>query len=97
MGRRKGGFRRGTRYKLQKSSRDKGKLSMTRFFQSFNEGEKVLLTAEPAYQKGMYFPRYHGVVGVVNGKQGSCYNVAIKDHDKEKIIVIHPVHLKKMQ
>ncbi len=96
MVQRTGGFRRRTRYKLQKNVREKGKVSQRSFFQKLDEGDKVKLIAEPAYQKGMYFPRYHGLVGIVKGKKGNCYNVAIKDHDKDKLLIVHPVHLKKL-
>lgn len=96
MVQRQGGFRRRTRHKLQKSVRQKGKVSHRKFFQKLVAGDRVKLTAEPAYQKGMYFPRYHGKVGVVKAKKGNCYDVAIKDHNKEKILIIHPVHLKKL-
>lgn len=96
MVQRTGGFRRQTRYKLQKNVREKGKVSQRSFFQKLDEGDKVKLIAEPAYQKGMYFPRYHGMVGIVKGKKGNCYNVAIKDHDKDKLLIVHPVHLKKL-
>lgn len=96
MVQRKGGFRRNTRHKLQKPVRKKGKISQKRFFQKLEPGDKVKLTAEPAYQKGMYFPRYHGKIGVVKDKKGECYNVAVKDHDKDKQLIVHPVHLKKL-
>jgi len=91
-----GGFRRKTRHKLAKPLRAKGKISQKRYLQKLDDGEKVMLHAEPAYQKGMYFPRYHGKVGVVKGKKGECYNVAIKDHKKDKLLIVHPVHLKKI-
>jgi large subunit ribosomal protein L21e len=96
MGKRKGGFRRGTRYKFQKATNEKGKISFKKFFQKLDEGNKVQLKAEPAYQKGMYFPRYHGFFGIVTGKAGECYTVAILDHDREKTLIVHPVHLKKV-
>ena len=96
MVQRQGGFRRRTRHKLQKNVRQKGKISQRKFFQKLAAGDKVQLTADPAYQKGMYFPRYHGKVGVVKAKKGICYDVAIKDQNKEKILIIHPVHLKKL-
>jgi large subunit ribosomal protein L21e len=97
MATRQGGFRRKTRNKMKKPRRDKGKLSLRSFLQNFEAGEKVQLIAEPAYQKGMYFPRFHGKVGVVKSKKGECYNVSIKDHRKEKTLIIHPVHLKKLK
>ena len=88
-----GGMRRKTRYKLQKDVRSKGKISLRQFLQSFNVGEKVKLNAEPAYQKGMYFPRFYGLVGTVSKKVGTCYEVNIKDSGKAKTVVVHPVHL----
>jgi len=97
MATRIGGFRRKTRHKLAKSQRDKGKLSLTKFFQKFEVGERVTLKADPAYQKGMYFPRFHGKVGVLKGKKGRCYEVQIKDINKEKIVVVHPIHLQRVK
>lgn len=92
---RSGGFRRKTRHKLAKKKSEKGKLSIRKFTQSFKIGERVLLKAEPAYQKAMYFPRFHGKTGTVLKKQGNCYIVKIKDLNKEKELIIHPVHLRK--
>ena len=95
MANRMGGFRRGTRNKLKKSSRDSGKVSQRAFLHTFSEGEKVILLAEPAYQRGMYYPRYHGKVGSIKSKAGKCYNVEIDDHGKTKVLIVHPVHLRR--
>lgn len=92
-----GGMRRKTRYKLKKDTRSKSKVSLSRYFQTFKDGDKVLLNAEPAVQKGMYFPRFHGNTGTVQGKQGECYMVNIKDKKKAKQIIVHPVHLRKVE
>ncbi|MFH1064743.1 MAG: 50S ribosomal protein L21e [Candidatus Woesearchaeota archaeon] len=92
-----GGFRRKTRSKLKKDRNEKGKISLRNFLQKLNTGDKVLLNAEPAYQDGMYFPRYHGKVGTVKSKKGDCYDVTIDDRGKEKILIIHPVHLRKLE
>ena len=89
-----GGFRRNTRHKMRKNVRDKGKISLRQFLQTFKVGDKVLLGAEPAHQKGMYFPRFYGKVGVVSKKVGTCYEVKIKDINKSKTVVVHPIHLK---
>jgi len=91
-----GGFRRKTRHKLSKNFRRRGKISLTKYFAEFDEGQKVQLVAEPAIQKGMYFPRFHGKVGIVCGKQGNCYQVEISDIGAKKTLVVHPVHLKKV-
>ena len=90
-----GGFRRKTRKKLSKNVRQKGKFSIRRFFQKLKDGDRVCLVAEPSIQKGMYFPRFHGKAGTIEGKQGSNYFVKIKDGKKSKKILVHPVHLKK--
>ena len=91
-----GGFRRKTRSKLRKRRSSRGKISITRYLQKLNQGDKVCLKAEPAVQNGMYFPRFHGKHGTVIGRQGKCYLVKIKDKRKEKELIIHPIHLKKI-
>jgi large subunit ribosomal protein L21e len=96
MTQRVGGFRRKTRSKLSKKRDEKGRIKLKNFLQKFSEGDRVYLKAEPAYQKGMYFPRFHGKSGIVRGKKGRCYSILIKDGKKEKEVVVHPVHLKKV-
>lgn len=88
-----GGMRRNTRYKLRKNVRSRGKISIKEYLKSFVVGDKVQLQAEPAVQKGMYFPRFYGKVGVVSKKVGACYEVTINDLGKTKTVVAHPVHL----
>jgi len=91
-----GGFRRKTRYVLSKPKNDRGKLSLRSYFQQFKQGDRVLLKAEPSYQQGMYYPRYHGRIAVVISKRGTCYEVQVPDGSKKKTFVIHPVHLRRM-
>lgn len=94
--RRIGGNRRKTRYKLRKNKGERGRISIANHLQQLNAGDKVLLKADSGYQKGMYFRRFHGKYGIVESKQGSCYYVLIKDGNKEKNILVHPVHLRKV-
>ena len=93
MVKRIGGIRRKTRYKFRKERKNKGKISITRYFQSFGIGDRVYLTVEPAIQKGMYFPRFIGKSGIIKSKRGKCYEVAIDDSGKEKKLIVHPIHL----
>lgn len=93
MPKRIGGFRRKTRNKLKKYER--GKISIKKYLQKLSIGDKVCLMAEPAIQHGMYYPRFHGKHGTITGKQGACYLVKIKDKNKEKSLIVHPVHLEK--
>jgi len=94
MTRQGAGLRRKTRGKLSKRPREKGKISIRRFLASFSVGDAVWFDAEPGYQKGMYLPRFHGRSGVVVGKQGDCYRVKMREGGKEKVLIVHPVHLK---
>ena len=95
MVKRIGGLRRKTRYKFRKEKRSKGKISITRYFQSFDTGNRVYLSLESAVQKGMYHPRFMGKSGIITGKRGKCYEVAINDLGKAKTLIVHPVHLKR--
>ena len=91
-----GGARRKTRQKFSKDYKTRGKISLRRYLQQLSPGDKVALTAEPAVNEGMYFRRFHGKIGTVAKKLGSCYEVVIKDFDKTKHVIVHPVHLKKL-
>ena len=89
------GFRRKTRYAFRKEVCEHGKISMRSYFQPFTVGDKVYLHVDPSVQKGMYFPKFLGRSGTVSGKKGSCYEVSITDGGKEKMLLVHPIHLKK--
>lgn len=91
---RTGRFRRKTRSKLRKNVKDRGRIKIRDYLKEFKEGDIVVLKAEPAVQKGMYFPRFHGRHGIILGKKGKCYEVRIKDINKEKMVIVHPIHLK---
>lgn len=90
-----GGSRRKSRYKLSKEKRRRGKISISMYFQKFEVGDKVALNAEPAVQKGMYHPRFFGKIGTIAGKRGKCYEIKIWDISKEKVLIAHPVHLRR--
>ena len=91
-----GGIRRNTRSKYKKNYRDKGKLKIAKFIETFAVGDRVSLGVESSYQKGLYHPRFYGRIGQVVGKVGTCYHVAIVDQNKAKTLLVHPVHLKKL-
>lgn len=91
-----GGNRRKMRGKLTKGLREKGKISLKKFFQEFKEGDRVTLLIEPAYQKGLYNKRFYGKMGKVLGKQGKCYTVEVLDGKTKKTAIVHPIHIKKV-
>jgi|TARA_B100001964_G_C14194530_1_gene582693 large subunit ribosomal protein L21e len=94
MSTRIGGLRRKSRYKLKKERRAKGKISVSRFMQSFKAGQKVHLSTEPSVHKGNCHTRFIGKTGTVKALRGKCYEIAINDKGKEKLLIMHPVHLK---
>jgi large subunit ribosomal protein L21e len=96
MAKRMGAPRWKTRNKFKRTAAEKGRLFIGKFLQTFSQGEKVLLCADPSYQKGMYFRRFHGRVGVVAGKRGRSYEVLVKDGGKTKTLVVSPVHLRRV-
>lgn len=85
--------RRKTRHKLKRKPADKGKIPLSKYFQTFENGERVALKINSAVAKGQFFPRFHGRAGKVTGIKGTCYNVEIKDGGKVKTLVVHPIHL----
>jgi len=97
MTKRIGGFRRKTRDKLKKAPREKGKISLTRYFQELKQGQQVVLKLEPSIHKGMFLPRFYGKTGTIGKKRGECYEVLIRDGNKPKTLIVHPIHVKRSE
>ena len=80
----------------RKQLRAHGKIKFSNYFQEFKEGDRVAVIRELAVQPK--FPKQiQGRCGVVQSKRGHSYIVNIKDLNKEKTYIIHPVHLKKLK
>ena len=88
-----GSRQRKTRSMLTKNVRAKGKISLSKYFAVFKEGDRVGLGCEPAVKKGMYHPRFFGKSGTVVSRRGDCYLVSICDGGKDKSLIVHPIHL----
>ncbi len=95
MASRIGGSRRKSRHKCRKKVRQSGKVSITKYLQKFKLGDQVYLDIEPAVQKGLYSLRFMGKTGIIKKQSGNCYGVSVKDGGKEKLLVVHPIHLRK--
>jgi len=80
-----------------KNIRSRGKVSLTKYFQQFTEGDNVAIVRELAVQRSGFPSRIQGRTGVVIGKQGNSYIVSIKDFTKKKTYIVMPVHLKKIE
>ncbi|MBX4212110.1 50S ribosomal protein L21e [Candidatus Pacearchaeota archaeon] len=79
----------------QKRLRDRGKISLTKYFQKFKPGDAVAVVREHSVPFG-YSTRVHGRTGKVIAKRGSAYEVEVFDLNKPKRYVIKPVHLKRI-
>ena len=80
----------------RKPVRTRGKLQFSRYFQELKEGDFVAISREPAVQSS--FPeRLQGITGTIKKRQGKAYIIKIKDGNKEKEILIEPIHLKKIK
>ncbi|MEX0920856.1 MAG: 50S ribosomal protein L21e [Candidatus Pacearchaeota archaeon] len=78
-----------------KRVREKGKISLSRYFQEFEKGDTVAIVREPAVQSS--FPeRMQGRTGTIQDKRGRFYIVKIKDGNKEKMYLVEPIHLKRI-
>jgi len=80
----------------KKSIRTRGKFSLSRLFQKFQNGDKVVVIIEKSKNFGLP-ERLQGMTGIVEGKRGRSYLVRIKMMRKEKQFIIAPIHLKKMK
>ena len=80
----------------RKKQRTHGKIKLSQYFQDFKQGDRVAVVRELAMNPK--FPKQlQGRSGVIESKRGESYIVKIKDLNKEKAYIIHPVHLKKLK
>jgi ribosomal protein L21E len=76
-----------------KNIKEKGKLKLSSYFKQINKGERVAIVDERGIRTN--FPlRLQGMSGVVKGMRGKFIEIEIKDGNKLKMFIIHPVHLK---
>ena len=80
----------------KKKIRTKGKISFSRYFQDFKEGDIVSVVRELAI-KASFPKRLQGRTGKIEDKRGKFYFIKIKDQKKEKRFLIEPIHLKKIK
>ncbi len=96
MSQRVGGARRRTRRTFKKDARTAGKVSIAKYLEAFKVGDKVCLQFEPSCMEGRYFHRYHGNQGKIASKRGESYEVVVRVSKNDRILFVHPVHLKKI-
>ncbi len=94
MVRKSKGPRRKSRHKMQTRRRS----TPSDFLQEFSVGDRVFVRLQPNLKnKGYPYIRHQGVAGKVTEKRGNSYVVNFYDGDKEKQLILNPVHLIKQQ
>ena len=94
MAKRIGGTRK-VRGKFKKQADQKGKLSQRNYLADYKIGDNVLLKIDPTTKEGIFHPRFIGKRGVVAKKRGNSYEIKFYDYNKQKMIIVHPIHLRK--
>lgn len=77
-----------------KNPRQKGKVSLKKYFQSFKTGDYVAVAVE--LSEPFPYKRLQGRTGKVIEQRGAAYFVEISDLGKPKKYLIRPIHLKKI-
>jgi large subunit ribosomal protein L21e len=80
----------------RKPVRERGKLQLSRYFQELKEGDFVAISRERTVAVN-FKKRLQGITGVVEGRRGKAYIVKFKDGNKEKRLLVEPIHLKKIK
>ncbi|MFP4633068.1 MAG: 50S ribosomal protein L21e [Halobacteriales archaeon] len=87
------GQNKNTRNKLSNPARGQGTSPPSAAVREFDEGDVVHLRIDPSVPEGRPHPRFHGLTGTVEGRQGRAYVVEIHDGDSNKSVVVRPHHL----
>ena len=83
-----------TRYKLQKTVRERGISPVSKAIQEFEEGQMVHIDIDPSVQKGMPNPKFQGSTGKVIGQRGRSYILQVRNGNAIKEVISLPQHLK---
>jgi len=77
----------------RKKVREKGKIRLSGYFKKIEDSARVAIVTDVGVRAA--FPkRIKGMSGKVLGSRGKFKLVQIKDGNKMKTFIIHPVHLK---
>ena len=75
--------------------RQKGKISLSRYFQKLEKGQKVAIKPDASVPFHTHI-RLRGKVGVVEAKRGRSYVIKLKIGKQFKRLILKPIHLKKI-
>ncbi len=78
---------------FRKRPRDRGKVGLSKLLRIRKPGEKVTIKIEPSVHKGMPHKKFHGKVGVVEGRRGRSYVIRVQLGRTAKTVMVRPEHL----
>lgn len=79
-----------------KRIREKGKLSLGKYFQELNPGQRVAIVRNLSYKAG--FPvRLQGKTGTIIGRRGKAFVISLMNGKKEKKFILRREHIKKIK
>lgn len=87
------GYRSRTR-KLLTKKRNEGFSDNLLKLNKMRRGEKVVIILNPVYHKGMPHKRYHGKIGIIQGRRGHAFEILVSKGDKNVLLIVPPEHLK---
>ncbi len=87
------GFRWGTRKRLKKAP---GAVGISRYVQSFDNGDRVIIAPTTSSHAGFPFPRFIGKSGDIVSKRGNCFEVRFNDGNAVKKLLLAPEHIRKL-
>ncbi len=82
---------------MRKRVRERGMPPVNLFLQRFEIGEKAAIVINSAVHSGMPHRRFQGKTGTVVGRRGRMYLVEVRDGGKKKMLIVNPVHLRKVR
>ena len=80
----------------RKPIHQRGKIKLSEYFKELSTGDKVSIKKDKSVISNFH-KRVHVRTGEIIGKRGSNYVVKIKEFNKEKEFIVHPIHLKKIK
>jgi large subunit ribosomal protein L21e len=79
---------------MTKKVRQRGMPSLGKLLQTYTEGDRVDIIIDSAIHGGQPHKRYHGRVGIIQGRRGRSYEVETTLGKKTKLLIIRPEHLR---
>lgn len=83
-----------TRHKLKREGK---KVTINRLLSKPQIDATVQINIDSAVHSGMPHRRFHGLTGRVVGYRGNVVEVQVKHGRKEKLLLVHPAHLKVLE